>query len=100
MTPALLPPLRLPAVADGSTVSEAAGLTIEAPVLATAPVAVEACLVHIYPLGPTTGSRHPLGTDAVVIGRGTDCAVRNADASISRCHARVVRDEDGRFRVS
>jgi diguanylate cyclase (GGDEF)-like protein len=99
MTPALLLPARLPAVSDGSTVSEVAGLTIEAPVLAPATVAVEACLVHIYPLGPTTGSRHPLGADAV-IGRAADCAVRNTDASVSRCHARVVRNEDGRFRVS
>jgi diguanylate cyclase (GGDEF)-like protein len=100
MTPALLPPDRPPALSDGSTVSEAAGLTIEAPVLATAAVAVEACLVHIYPLGPTAGCRYPLGAAPAVIGRGSDCAVRNPDASVSRCHARVVRGEDGHFRVS
>lgn len=50
----------------------------------------DACLVHIYPSGPSRGRRYPLlATAAVVIGRGQDCAIHIDDNSVSRKHARV-----------
>lgn len=47
----------------------------------------EACLVHIYPTGPTMGCRYPLGDRPVMIGRGDDCDIRLTDHSVSRRHA-------------
>jgi len=55
----------------------------------------QACLVHIYPSGPTMGQRFPLGTEPVVIGRGDDCDVRLGDHSVSRRHARLERLAEG-----
>ena len=50
----------------------------------------DACLVHIYPSGPSMGKRYPLSaTSPVVIGRGADCAIHLDDHSVSRKHARV-----------
>ncbi len=50
----------------------------------------EACLVHIYPSGPSMGRRYPLSTTTgVVIGRGSDCTIHIDDHSVSRKHARV-----------
>jgi diguanylate cyclase (GGDEF)-like protein len=56
----------------------------------------DACLVHIYPSGPSMGRRYPLSsTTAVVIGRGPDCAIHIDDHSVSRKHARVEPTPDG-----
>ncbi|MBY0459497.1 MAG: FHA domain-containing protein, partial [Gemmataceae bacterium] len=44
----------------------------------------EACLVHIYPSGPTMGCRYPLLDRSLVLGRGEDCDIRLADHSVSR----------------
>jgi diguanylate cyclase (GGDEF)-like protein len=50
----------------------------------------DACLVHIYPSGPSMGRRYSLAsTTAVVIGRGADCAIHIDDHSVSRKHARI-----------
>jgi diguanylate cyclase (GGDEF)-like protein len=50
----------------------------------------EACLVHIYPSGPSMGRRYPLSTiTGVIIGRGTDCAIHIDDHSVSRKHAGI-----------
>ena len=49
----------------------------------------EACMVHIYPTGVMMGSRYPLKTEALVLGRGEDCTVQIADHSVSRKHARI-----------
>jgi diguanylate cyclase (GGDEF)-like protein len=57
-----------------------------------------ACLIHIYPTGRLIGTRYPL-EDQACIGRTDDCEIRNPDGSISRQHARIVREPDGRFRV-
>jgi diguanylate cyclase (GGDEF)-like protein len=55
----------------------------------------EACLVHIYPSGPTMGRRYALTGVPVVIGRGTDCGIQIEDNSVSRRHARLVCAEEG-----
>ena len=100
MTPVVNTPVGAASVSDGSTFTEAARLTFKEPTPAVGRGAVrDACLVHIYPIGPNTGRRYPLG-DVAVIGRDGDCAIQNTDTSVSRCHARVVRGEDGRYRVS
>jgi len=49
----------------------------------------EACLVHIYPTGPTMGCRYPLSDRLLMIGRGDDCDIRLTDHSVSRRHARI-----------
>jgi two-component system cell cycle response regulator len=59
----------------------------------------DACLINIYPTGPLMGTRYPL-TDESFIGRTDDCDVRNPDGSVSRLHAKVVRGNDGLFRVN
>jgi two-component system, cell cycle response regulator len=55
----------------------------------------DACLVHIYPTGPSMGIRHLLGEKPIVIGRGEDCDVRILDNSVSRRHARVEHLPEG-----
>ena len=51
----------------------------------------EGCLVLIYPPGPDMGRRWPLGTDEIVVGRGSDCDIQIDRDSVSRRHARVYR---------
>jgi diguanylate cyclase (GGDEF)-like protein len=58
-----------------------------------------ACLVYIYPTGPSMGTRYPLGGEPVFIGRQEDCAVQNTDPSVSRYHARIERGDDGGYTV-
>jgi diguanylate cyclase (GGDEF)-like protein len=50
---------------------------------------LDACLVHIYPLGSAIGRRYKLGTDALVLGRSDACDVAIPDASVSRRHAHI-----------
>ena len=56
---------------------------------------LDACLVHIYPSGPSMGCRYPLGTEPLVLGRGESCDVRIQDGSVSRQHARIEPGTDG-----
>jgi diguanylate cyclase (GGDEF)-like protein len=60
-------------------------------------VAREACLVHIYPTGPSMGCRYPLTDQALMLGRGEDCDIRLQDNSVSRRHARVEPTSEGFF---
>ncbi len=53
-----------------------------------------ACLVHIYPTGPTLGRRYALG-EPVTIGRDAECAVHMPDGSVSRRHAALEPADDG-----
>jgi diguanylate cyclase (GGDEF)-like protein len=57
----------------------------------------EACLVHIYPTGPTMGCRYPLTDRILVIGRGEDTDIRIADHSVSRKHALVEPSAEGYY---
>jgi len=58
-------------------------------------VAREACLVHIYPTGPSMGCRYPRSERTVTLGRGEDCDIRLTDHSVSRRHARIEASSEG-----
>ncbi len=58
-----------------------------------------ACLVHIYPTGPSMGTRYPLGDAPLVLGRATDSDIRINDHSVSRTHARIQPSADGYYAV-
>jgi diguanylate cyclase (GGDEF)-like protein len=55
----------------------------------------EACLVHIYPTGPSMGRRYPLGDKDLLVGRGDDCDIRIQDNSVSRKHVKIEPTDDG-----
>ena len=58
-----------------------------------------ACLVHIYPTGPTMGSRYSVAETPLVIGRASDCDIRISDHSVSRRHARIQPGADGYYAI-
>jgi two-component system, cell cycle response regulator len=60
-------------------------------------VARGACLVHIYPTGPAIGTRYPLGSLELLLGRGDDCDIRIQDHSVSRRHVRIEPSPEGYF---
>lgn len=57
----------------------------------------EACLVHIYPTGPSMGARHALTEKVVVFGRGEECTIQVPDHSVSRRHTRIEHSPDGYY---
>jgi diguanylate cyclase (GGDEF)-like protein len=59
------------------------------------PVRRDACLVHIYPTGPSMGRRYPLAQKPLVIGRGIDCDIHIDDHAVSRRHARIQPADGG-----
>ncbi len=59
-----------------------------------------ACLVHIYPPGPSIGSRHDLGEARLTFGREDDCDVTVDDFSVSRRHARIDPAPGGGYLVT
>jgi diguanylate cyclase (GGDEF)-like protein len=58
-----------------------------------------ACLVHIYPTGPSMGTRYTLTEMPIVLGRASDCDIRINDHSVSRRHARIQPGADGYYAV-
>ncbi len=48
-----------------------------------------ACLVHIYPSGPSMGRRYALGAESWILGRGDGCDICVPENSVSRRHARI-----------
>ena len=56
---------------------------------------LDACLVHIYPSGPTRGRRYPLGGEMVVLGRSDAATIQVQDNSCSRNHARIESSPSG-----
>jgi len=57
--------------------------------------AEDACVVLIYPPGADMGRRFLLDRNEIVIGRGSDCDLQLDRDSVSRRHARIVRQEAG-----
>src|SRR3989442_4213850 len=51
----------------------------------------DACLVLIYPPGPSLGKRFELNSAAITIGRGHDCDIMLDRDAVSRKHARIER---------
>jgi diguanylate cyclase (GGDEF)-like protein len=78
----------------GETVSET---WITSPKRLLSSATREACLVHIYPTGPSMGCRYPLRERPVLVGRGEDCDVRILDNSVSRRHAKVEPAPEGYY---
>jgi len=59
----------------------------------------QACLVHIYPTGPSMGRRYMLGERNCHLGRGESCEILIEDQSVSRKHAIIERLAEG-YRAS
>ena len=57
----------------------------------------EACLVHIYPTGPSMGCRYPLRDQALLLGRGDEADIKLQDHSVSRKHARIEPADEGYY---
>ncbi len=55
----------------------------------------QAHLVHIYPVGPGLGSLFHIGESPVSLGRGDECDVRVNELTVSRRHARILRENGG-----
>ncbi len=60
---------------------------------------LEACLVHIYPSGPSMGRRYPLEGDTLVLGRGESSQIRVQDNSVSRAHCKLEPTKEGVYIV-
>jgi diguanylate cyclase (GGDEF)-like protein len=54
----------------------------------------DGAVVLIYPPGPDMGRRWELGSDEIVVGRGSDCDIQIDRDSVSRRHARIFRVGD------
>jgi two-component system, cell cycle response regulator len=68
---------------------------VTAPRRLVSAVSRQACLIHIYPSGPTMGKRYALDEKPLLLGRGEDCDIRIQDHSVSRRHARTEFRDDG-----
>jgi pSer/pThr/pTyr-binding forkhead associated (FHA) protein len=74
--------------------------TAVTPVPPTRPAGGEAYLVHIAPPGSDADGRHRLGPKPVVVGRDGDCGVADPHPSVSRRHAIILLQADGRFLIT
>jgi diguanylate cyclase (GGDEF)-like protein len=57
----------------------------------------EACLVHIYPTGPSMGCRYPLRDRQLLLGRGDESDIKLQDHSVSRKHAKIEPSAEGYY---
>ena len=55
----------------------------------------QACLIHLYPPGPSMGQRITLGKPTYVFGRDATADILLSTTTVSRLHAEVSRDENG-----
>src|SRR5947209_5127518 len=86
-------------VADASShpMEKVAETWVTAPKRLVSTTSREACMVHIYPTGPSMGSRYSLNGLALVLGRGEDCDIQIHEHSVSRKHARIELGNDGYY---
>jgi hypothetical protein len=80
---------------DGEPLSDSDGTAVT-PVPPRLPSGGGGYLVHIHPRGTEPG-QHSLGPKPVVVGRDDGCAIVDPDPSVSRRHAIVLMQSDGRF---
>lgn len=59
------------------------------------PPTSQACLVHVYPPGPSLGVRYELGDAPIIIGREDTCDICISDDSVSRRHVCIKRSATG-----
>lgn len=59
----------------------------------------ESCLVHLHPPGPDIGRRIPLVNPAYIVGRDAETDLCVSRSSVSRQHARLAHDDQGRWWV-
>jgi diguanylate cyclase (GGDEF)-like protein len=57
----------------------------------------DACLVHIYPTGPSMGCRYPLRDRQLVLGRCDESDIKLQDHSVSRRHAKIEPMAEGYY---
>lgn len=58
-----------------------------------------ACLVHIYPSGPTMGTRYVLGESEIIVGRDVTSDICVEDQSVSRRHAQIKPAATGHYLI-
>jgi diguanylate cyclase (GGDEF)-like protein len=57
----------------------------------------DACLVHIYPTGPSMGCRYALRDRQLLLGRGDESDIKLQDHSVSRRHAKIEPATEGYY---
>lgn len=70
-------------------------ILVSGPKQATAAGNRNACLVLIYPAGPSLGTRYTLKETPLMVGRDESCPICINDESVSRRHARIEPMHDG-----
>jgi len=84
--------------AEDSVDDSVTQVTAIAPAVGQASVSRKAFLVLIYPPGPSMGKRYELTKETTIIGRGSEADVIIEKESVSRRHARVMR-QGGKYVV-
>jgi len=82
-------------VSTNSGMSERTRVTQVTDAQPATPVSRDACLVLIYPPGPSLGRKFELPEGGVTVGRGYDCGILLDRDAVSRKHARIERSGAG-----